>query len=93
MALSNCHIGPAANGSQARAGIDACAQRIFPPAERIAEPGSTSGTAVGVFLSYASPVFLTVAFVPLFDGDIVVGLAVGAFAVASWMFGHWFVGR
>ncbi|MGZ8755495.1 MAG: hypothetical protein ACXW15_09950 [Acidimicrobiia bacterium] len=70
--------------------MDACAQRIFPPAERIAEPGSTSGTAVGVFLSYASPVFLTVA---LFDGDIVVGLAVGAFAVASWMFGHWFVGR
>lgn len=68
-------------------------QRIFPRAERIAEPGSTSGTAVGVFLAYASPVFLTVAFVPLFDGDFLVGLAVGAFAVASWLFGHWLVGR
>ncbi len=68
-------------------------QRIFPPAERMAEPGSTFGTAVGVFLGYASPVFLMIGFIPLFDGDIWAGLGVLAFAVGSWVIGHWLVGR
>ena len=68
-------------------------KRIFPPAERLAEPGSTSGTAAGVFLAYASPVFLMMALVPLFGGDFLVGLAVVAFAVGAWVLGHWLVGR
>ena len=68
-------------------------RRIFPPIERLGEPGSTFGTAVGVFLAYASPVFLTMAAVPLLDGNLWLGLGVGALAVASWVMGHWLVRR
>jgi hypothetical protein len=50
-------------------------------------------TTAGVFLAYASPVFLSIAFVPLFDGDTLIGLGVGALAIACWVLGHWLVGR
>jgi len=68
-------------------------RRIFPPVERLAEPGSTSATVAGVFLAYASPVILTIAFVPLLDGDAWVGLGIGVLAVACWVIGHRLVGR
>ena len=68
-------------------------QRIFPPVERLTEPGSTTGTAAGVFLAYASPVFFLIALVPLFDGDIWVGLGSLFLAVGSWVVGHRLVGR
>ncbi|MDH3259927.1 MAG: hypothetical protein OEM84_03025 [Acidimicrobiia bacterium] len=63
-------------------------QRIFPPVERLAEPGSNTSTAAGVFLAYVSPIVLTIAFVPLLDGDIWVGLGVVALAIACWVIGH-----
>lgn len=68
-------------------------QHIFPPVERLAEPGSSTSTAAGVFLAYVSPVVLTIAFVPLLDGDTLIGLGVGALAIACWVLGHWLVGR
>jgi hypothetical protein len=68
-------------------------QRFLPPVERLAEPGSTSATVAGVFLAYASPVVLTIAFVPLLDGDIWIGLGVAVLAVACWILGHRLAGR
>lgn len=65
----------------------------MPPVERLAEPGSTTATTAGVFLAYASSVFLVIAFVPVLGGDFWVGLGVTAFAIGSWLLGHWLVGR
>lgn len=63
-------------------------QRIFPSVDRLAEPGSTSSTAAGVFLAYASPIVLAIAFVPLLDGDVWAGLGVLVLAIACWMIGN-----
>lgn len=68
-------------------------QRILPSVERLAEPGSTAATVTGVFLAYASPVVLTMSFVPLLGGDTWVGLGVVLLAVACWAVGHRLVSR
>lgn len=68
-------------------------KRIFPSVERLGEPGSTVTTTAGVFLAYVSPVVLSIAFVPLFDGEFWFGLGVGGLAIACWVLGHWLVGR
>jgi hypothetical protein len=68
-------------------------QRIFPPVERLADPGSTGSTTAGVFLAYVSPLVLTISFVPLLGGDTWVGLGVGVVAIACWVLGHRLVGR